>query len=436
MRIHNPKVSNEATIGGRIVTEEQNTRWPRSVVVVGGGIVGLSCAWSLQRQGVSVQVVDRHHEGAGASFGNAGYVAPALTVPLPQPAMLRFGLRAMVTSNSPVSIRLRADADLLRFLKGIPAFCTAKAWRQSMDVYRPLNERIFEAFDAQYEGGAGPATQPADILACFAEPHEAAHLLHDLYGLAAAGQRVELEMLSGDAAREREPGLSEHIGLAVRIAGQRYITPHRYVQELAERVRQQGVEIIHQHPVSSVERRSGRIIVHAQSGQIEADAVVLACGAWVGALARPHGVNVPVHAGRGYSFTVPLDQPMENPVYLSAARVAITPDGPNARVTGLMDIESPDAPIAKARIESIIQSAAPLLHGYDWAGRTNEWVGSRPLTTDGRPLIGASNTEGVYVAGGHGMWGVTLGPLTGELLAQQILTGIKPPELRGVEPCR
>ncbi len=403
---------------------------------MGAGIVGLSCAWSLRRQGVSVRVVDRLHEGAGASHGNAGYVAPALTVPLPQPAMLWFGLRAMVTSNSPVSIRLRADRDLLRFLKGTPAFCTTREWRRSMEVYRPLNERIFEAFDAQSEGGEGPPTQATEILAGFAQAHEAAHLVHDLYGVAAAGQRVELEMLSADAAREREPALSQRVRFAVRIPGQRYITPHAYVRELAERVRRQGSEIIPQHPVSSVERKGSRLVVHGRSGSMEADAVVLACGAWLGGLARPHGVTVPVQAGRGYSFTVPLAQPLKAPLYLSAARVAIAPDGPNARVTGLMDIESPDAPMDGARIDAIVRAAAPLVEGFDWDARSDEWVGARPLTTDGRPLIGATNTEGVYVAGGHGMWGVTLGPLTGELLAQQIVTGVAPPELRGVEPCR
>jgi len=408
------------------------------VVVVGAGIVGLSCAWSLQRQGVSVRVLDRLQEGAGASWGNAGYVAPALTVPLPQPAMLWAGVRSMVTSDSPFSVRLRQrDGDLVRFLTGAPAYCTTRAWRRSMDIYRPLNERIFAAYDAQFEGGAGPATEASDILAAFADTHEATHLLHDLRGVAAAGQRVELEMLSGDAARELEPGLSDRVGFAVRIPGQRYITPHTYVKELAERVRRQGGEIVHQHPVSSVARRGGRVVVHSEaSDSIEADAVVLACGAWLGALARPHGVKVPVQAGRGYSFTVPLSQPLRAPVYLSAARVAIAPEGPEARVTGLMDIESPDMPMVKSRIESIIRSAAPMVSGFAWDRRSDGWVGPRPLTTDGRPLIGASNTEGVYVAGGHGMWGVTLGPLTGELLAQQILDGVTPSELIGLEPCR
>jgi D-amino-acid dehydrogenase len=351
--------------------------------------------------------------------------------------MLWAGVRAMVGSGGPVSVRLRADGDLLRFLKGAPAYCTTRAWRRSMDLYRPLNERIFGAFDAQFEGGAGPPTQATEILAGFVDAHEASHLLHDLHGLAASGQRVGLEMVSGDIARELEPALSNRVGFAVRIPGQRYITPHTYVKDLAERVRRQGSEILAQHPVSSVERRGGRVAVHSESSEsLEADAVILACGAWLAALARPHGVKVPVQAGRGYSFTVPLSQPLRAPLYLSAARVAIAPDGARARVTGLMDIEPPDAPMGKSRIDSIIQSAAPLVSGFDWDRRSEGWVGPRPLTTDGRPLIGASNTEGVYVAGGHGMWGVTLGPLTGELLAQQILTGVTPPELLGMEPCR
>jgi D-amino-acid dehydrogenase len=84
----------------------------------------------------------------------------------------------------------------------------------------------------------------------------------------------------------------------------------------------------------------------------------------------------------------------------------------------------------------MVRSVRPMLHGLDWEARRDDWMGARPLTTDGMPLVGETRTSGLFVAGGHGMWGVTLGPLTGALLAERIATGVSPPELRPFDPRR
>jgi D-amino-acid dehydrogenase len=86
-----------------------------------------------------------------------------------------------------------------------------------------------------------------------------------------------------------------------------------------------------------------------------------------------------------------------------------------------MEFRSPDAPLDPRRVAAIADAAAPMLAGVDWAARTDEWVGSRPCTTDGLPLIGRTRSDRVFVAGGHGMWGIALGPLSGRLLAEQIV---------------
>jgi len=101
-----------------------------------------------------------------------------------------------------------------------------------------------------------------------------------------------------------------------------------------------------------------------------------------------------------------------------------------------MEFADPDAPLAQTRIQSMITALRPLVTGLDWDGRANDWVGPRPLTTDGVPLVGRTATPGVYVAGGNGMWGVTLGPVTGQLLAEQVVTGHTPPALEPLNPLR
>lgn len=411
-------------------------RRPDRVVVVGAGIVGLSCAWSLLQHDVEVEVVDRQQPGAGASQGNAGYLSPALTVPMPEPALLRFGVRAVLDRHSPVHLPLRGDAQRARFLAGLVRHCTTARWRRAMAVFRDLNGDIFAAFDAQRAGGVHAETTDADLVAGFRSPGEAAGLLHELQAVAASGQHVEVDLLGGDEARAAEPHLSRQVTCGLRVRGQRYLTPAAYVAALADAVRSRGGKITELTAVTGVERSWDGVTVRTDGTALDADAAVLANGAWLTPLARPHGVRVPVQAGRGYSCTVPCDEPLRGPLYLPAVRVAIAPHGRRARVTGMMQFDRADAPLDTRFLDTIVRSVRPLVDGLDLDDRQDDWVGGRPLTPDGLPLVGATRTPGVHVAGGHGMWGVTLGPLTGQLLAQQIVTGRTPAQLRPLDPCR
>jgi len=113
---------------------------PRRVLVIGSGVVGLSCAWSLQERGAAVCVVDRDRPGAGASWQNAGLVSPAMSVPLPEPSILRYGVRAVLSPRSPVALVRGVDLRLLRFMAAMVRSCTTDAWRKGMEAYRVLNE--------------------------------------------------------------------------------------------------------------------------------------------------------------------------------------------------------------------------------------------------------------------------------------------------------
>jgi D-amino-acid dehydrogenase len=408
----------------------------RRVIVVGAGMVGLSCAWALQDYGAEVEVLDRGTAGAGSSWGNAGYLSPSLTVPLAEPSILRYGLRAVLDRGSPVRLPIRADAKLALFLLRLVQHCTNAHWTQAMAGFRMLNAGIFAAFDAQRDGGVSVPVHDTAILAAFAGAKQATAFLHELGGVAAAGQRVDADLLTGDQARMAEPSLSARVALAVRIAGQRYIDPVAYTSALADQVRTRGGKVTEGVTVRSVAGVGGRVQISCQDGRRDADAVILAAGAWMPALAAPHGVRVRQFSGRGYSFAVPLARPLRGPLYFPGIRTALAPRGDQVRVTGMMEFARPDARMDAAAIASIVAAVRPLLDGAQWGRMSQQWVGSRPLTADAIPLVGPSATPGVYIAGGHGMWGVTLGPLTGRLLAEHMATGITPPELAWLDPLR
>ncbi len=409
---------------------------PKRVVVVGAGIVGLSCAWALQERGIEVCVVERHAAGAGSSWQNAGYVSPSMCAPLPEPSVLRYGVSAVLRPSSPVSLLSKTDVRLLGFMAGMVRHCTAARWQRSMATYRELNERVFASYDRQLDGGVEASVTTSDVLTCFARPQESDGFLHELEGIAASGQPVDADLLTGTEARTVEPHLSERVRVAVRVRDQRYLTPSRYVVALARSVRDRGAKILEGHDIGRVDRRGDTVVASGAGGEVEADAAVLAAGAWISGLARPHGVRVRVYGGRGYSFTAPCDGALVRTLYFPVPRVTVAPQEDRARVSSIMEFGSPDAPPRWSRIPSIVRKVNPLMDGVDFAALADQWMGARPLSTDGLPLVGATATPGVFVAGGHGMWGVTLGPLTGLLLAELIATGRAPAPLGALDPCR
>jgi D-amino-acid dehydrogenase len=143
-----------------------------------------------------------------------------------------------------------------------------------------------------------------------------------------------------------------------------------------------------------------------------------------------------VQAGRGYSFSVPTDVMPRGPLYFPQQRVACTPLGGRLRIAGMMEFRRPGDPLDARRIQAIVDAVRPFLSGVNLDDRRNEWVGSRPCTPDGLPLLGATASTRVFVAGGHGMWGIALGPITGQLMAQAVIKGETPPELAPFNPLR
>jgi len=412
---------------------------PDHVVVVGAGIVGLSTAWFLQQRGVRVTVLDRHGVAADSSWGNAGWLAPALTLPLPEPAVLRYGVKAMLSPSSPVYVPFTTNPQLLRFLASFARHCIPARWQAAMAVYAEVNRRSLGAYDDLADGGVAEQTQLADpFLAAFASTQDREAMITEFRHVAEAGGEVEYELLDRNAIHSLEPALGEGVNAGLRLRNQRFINPPRFVGSLADAVRARGGKILDGCAVTEIRDlgSAGVELLTATGESHRADATVLATGARLGALARPFGVRILVQAGRGYSFSVQPDAVPKNPVYFPTQRVACTPLGDRFRVAGMMEFRSPDAPLDPRRVQAIVDATRPMLTGVDWTTRSEEWVGSRPCTADGLPLVGATRSPRVHIAGGHGMWGVALGPLTGRMLADSMTGGAVPDVLRHFDPLR
>ena len=416
---------------------------PDHVVIVGAGFVGLSTAWYLQEAGVKVTVVDRGGVASGSSWGNAGWLTPALTLPIAEPSIFSQGLKMMLDPASPLYIPLKADAKLLRFLLGFTWHSTPKRWEEAMRIFSEVGHTGLDAFDEIAEDtAAGPGTKektkPADpFLTGFISMKDRDALLHEFEMIHKTGGHVDFDLLSGDQLRGIEPTLSDNVVAGVAIKGQRYINPPKFMESLAESVIARGGDIIGTFNVTDVRDNGSSVTVIGSEGRaITADHVVLATGAWMTDIASKFGVKVVVQAGRGYSFTVEPEDMPTHPIYFPTQRVACTPLGDRFRIAGTMEFRDVNHKLEPKRIEAIVAAATPVYKGINWENRKEEWVGGRPCTADGLPLVGQTASSHVSVGGGHGMWGVALGPLTGKILAAQITGQNVPAIARHFNPLR
>lgn len=256
-----------------------------------------------------------------------------------------------------------------------------------------------------------------------------------------AGLDLETVETDPDDLRRAVPVVSERVSRAVSIRGQRFINPGEYVQAIADAVVAGGGHVVAGANVRAFQHVREGIRVDLTAGEpLTADAVVVANGSWLPELTSGFGITVPVRAGRGYSFKLPITdpaaRPVAHPIYFPYERIACTPLDDGLRVGGTMEFCGSDDPLHVGRADAIARTGRRLLTGVDWQGREDLWCGNRPVPLDGLPLIGATRVPGIYVNGGHGMWGMTLGPLTGQLLAEQIVTGDVAPQLRPLDPLR
>ena len=403
-------------------------------IVVGAGMVGLATAWHLQERGVDVTVVDRTGVAAGSSWGNAGWLSPGKAMPLSDPSLWTYGPKALLDPDAALHVPVRIEPRLWSFLARFMAHATTRAWDRTMAALTPIDKLALAAFDELHDGGVESWTRKGPFVIGFREEKHSKGFVHEIAGVVRHGQDVPLERL--DDPSELAPVLSDAVQVVYRLENQRFIEPAPYVEALAESVRSRGAHFVFGREVTDVSSTRHPVVTLSDGERLTADSAVIATGAWLPRLARRLGVRTPVQAGRGYSFSVATDVPQEHPVYLPYQRMACTPYQGRFRIAGTMEFRGPDEPFQPRRVQAIVSQSRELFRGVDLEDRQDEWVGSRPVTPDGLPLVGATQVPNVYVGGGHGMWGIVLGPATGKLLAEQITTGRVDDAIRPFDPLR
>ncbi|MBI1737344.1 MAG: FAD-dependent oxidoreductase [Candidatus Rokubacteria bacterium] len=403
----------------------------RDVVVIGGGVVGVATAYYLGRRGAAVTVVEKGEVAAGASYGNAGLVVPSHSVPLPHPGVLAQGLRFMLDRDSPFYVQPRLDRDLARWLWAFRRCCTDAHVRRAVPVIRDLSQAslaLFADLASRFDFGF----RHDGLLVVYRSERGLDDGRHEARVLEAAG--IVAKLVDGAAARALEPSLRPDIAGAVLFPDDAHVTPDRFVRGLARVAEGLGVTIRTHAEVLGF-RTGGRRIraVETTTGDVACDEVVLATGSWSPALGRALDLTLPIQPAKGYSVT--YEQPADGPrlpMLLVESRVAVTPmrteRGGWLRFGGTLELAGLDLSINRRRVEAITRGARQHLNLPADLPLVEIWRGLRPCTPDGLPMIGRTRRwENLVVATGHAMIGLSLGPVTGSLVAE-LLAG-QPPSI-------
>ncbi|MEP1214253.1 MAG: D-amino acid dehydrogenase [Marinobacter sp.] len=402
------------------------------IIVVGGGVVGMTTAYELNRRGHQVTVLERHGiAGNETSKGNAAQRSYGVVYPWADPSMVLKAVPWLFMKDGPLKMRVPPSIETLRFmfatlryalspgLFGLNKRAMLRLGIHSRKRFLALEQELGLSFDGGHQGLLHLASTP-DALEGYRQTHQ---LLTEL-GIAS-------RLLTPEQVREAEPGMTGNGPLYGALS---YDTDgtgdcHLFSRELASACESRGVSIRYNtetlHLIADSQRITG-VAVRNKNGKaetLETDAVVVCAGCWSDQLTRPLGLKLPIYPVKGYSFTVPLADPDRAPVstvHDDNYKVVSTRLGDRLRASGFVELADFNRDIPEARLATIRKSVESRFPGCADLKSAETWTGFRPMTPDGPAIIGRGPRENLFLNTGHGTFGWTLSAGSADVIAQLI----------------
>ncbi len=402
------------------------------VVVVGGGVVGVTTAYELNRRGHAVTVLERHsNAGYETSKGNAAQLSYGVVYPWADPTMVFRAIPCLVKQDGPLKMRVPPSIAAIKFM-----FATLRyAWSpglfglnrrgmlrlgmHSRERFLKLESELELSFDSAHKGLLHLASTPK-ALEEFREVHR---VLEEM----GSPSRI----LTPDQMRTQEPGM---VGNGPLYGGLSYDHDgtgdcHLFTRGLAEVCEQNGVTFRYNVVVENLvadQSKVEAVALKTESGQremLKADAFVICAGCWSDPLVRPLGLPLPIYPIKGYSITAPLKNPDHAPtstIHDDNYKVVSTRLGNRLRATGFVELADFHRDIPSARIDTIRKSVESRFPGCADLDAAESWTGFRPMTPDGPAIIGRGPRDNLYLNTGHGTFGWTLSAGSADVIAQVI----------------
>ncbi len=395
----------------------------KSVIIIGGGIIGLSCAYYLQKEGHKVTVIDKSDFTSGASYINAGYITPSHIISMAAPGMINKGIKWMFNVSSPFYVKPRLDIDFLKWSLAFKKSARASKVEKAIPVIKDINlfsRKLYEDLKAsndfdffyQHKG-----------LFMYYKTDKAGEEEWEV-GQRAIKEGLKVENLSKEEVQKIEKNVALNIKGAVYYHSDAHMTPNEFMPQLKAYLKRNGVSVLGKEEVLDIVVTDNKITaIKTNNLHIKSDEYVIATGSWSQNFAKKLNLNIPIQAGKGYRINTNNETNITIPAILTEAKVAVTPMNGFTRFAGTMEIGGINHTINKTRVNSIANAVEQFYPNLKINQQEKEAAqcGLRPCSPDGLPYIGKSSKyKNVTFATGHAMMGWSLGPATGKLVSEII----------------
>lgn len=389
----------------------------REITIIGAGVIGSALAYRLAQRGHRVRMLDPQAPGqGGASYGNVGHLAAELVEPLPSPQLLLGFVKELTIFGGPLHMPMRNWPALLpwalRFV--IAAFRRSAHTRlltplvlEACAEYQRLLDAIGRGDllrrDGHYQIWSGPEAQRA-------AQAEATHMQR----LGVPTAAVDASWLAAQARLSGEDALA-----ALHFPSCGHVTdPAAVVQALAAAAVAAGASI-EQRQVRSVQSHGAGVRIDCADGVLDSECAVICAGIWSADLLRGHGLKVPLQAAYGYHVELPgAPARIEAPILYCAQRLLVTPMAGRLRASSFMEFSGLHSKVDAGKYQRLDALLAGL--GYPRSDPASHWRGPRPILPDYLPGLGQVPGQPLYYAIGHQHLGLTMAPITAELMADAI----------------
>lgn len=394
----------------------------KKIIIIGGGIVGLSSAYFLQKEGHQVTVIDKSDISSGASFVNAGYITPSHIIPLASPGMIAKGLKWMFNSASPFYMKPRWDIDFFRWAWYFHKSSTPEKVEKAIPVIKDINilsRELFETIKASGDLGDFQLERRG-LLMLYKTDAAYEHEMEVARKASFLG--LEVSELNTVQLAQIEPKVKIDAKGAIHYECDGHTTPTEFMPKMLAYLKKVGVEVKTNEEVLDIAFSNRKInTVKTSKGEYGADQVVLAAGSWSGQLSKKLRINLPMQAGKGYRINVYRPTGISLPAILMESKMAVTPMQGFTRFAGTMEFSGINNIIRKERVLALAKGAHSFYPELEINTQEIEdaKTGMRPVSPDGLPYIGKSKMfENLTFATGHAMMGWSLGPATGKLVSE------------------
>lgn len=393
------------------------------VIIIGGGIIGLSSAYYLGKAGKSVLVLDRGDGTDGCSYGNAGFISPSHFIPLSAPGIVSKGLKWMMSSESPFYVKPRFDVGLIKWGWQFMNHATQKHVDASSRLLADLSLLSRDLHIDIAKEGNFPLQNKGMLMLC----KEEETLAHEIeIGEQSIEMGMDTKTYTSDELKALEPNVKIDALGGVLFPMDSYIDPAGFMNGLPALLETFDVTIKYGTSVDDFVVNNNLISgARVNNDLYTGDQVVLTTGAFAPQLMKKLKLSLLLEAGKGYSVDIinPISVPTMSYI-LAEARVAVTPFADKVRLAGTMEIAGLDQNVNRARANGFLKSVQSYLpeYGFETLEKLPVWAGLRPCSPDGLPYIGRTKShKNLILATGHAMMGITLGPVTGQLVKEIIM---------------